>query len=237
MIAYAAIDLRDNRVVQLVGGRVENEKISLPDPVAVAQKWVSAGFAALHIVDLDAAFGAGSNRDVITSIIQSAAVPVQVGGGVRTDTDVDYWIEQGAARVIVGTRAIEDAAWRKATTHRHPGRIIVAADVRDGAVVTRGWQETTSLEIVAFVNSLDPEPLAGILVTDVSREGQMTGIDTSLFSRLTTSTKHPLIAAGGIRDEADLHALAGAGVAGAVLGMALYQGAVDPSVITPVYAA
>ena len=235
MIAYAAIDLRGGRVVQLVGGRVERETISWPEPLAVAQRWVQQGFAALHIVDLDAALGSGDNRDVIADIISNVRVPVQIGGGVRDDNAVQHWLDAGAANVIVGTRAVEDAAWRRDIAKAHPQRIIVAADVRDGRVVTRGWQHATSHDDDTFVTSLNEDPLAGVLVTDVSREGQMSGVDKALFTRLAIASKHPLIAAGGIRDEQDLRVLAQAGAAGAVLGMALYQGAIDPTVITPVY--
>jgi phosphoribosylformimino-5-aminoimidazole carboxamide ribotide isomerase len=236
LIAYAAIDLRGGRVVQLVGGRVEQESISWPDPLDVAQRWVDEGFAALHIVDLDAALAAGSNRDIIEVLIKNVRVPVQVGGGVRDDQSVQHWLDAGAAKVIVGTRAVEDATWRHNIAEKHPHQLIVAADVRDGHVVTRGWQAATSHEGESFVASLNTDALAGVLVTDVSREGQMLGIDQPLFRRLSRASHHPVIAAGGIRDEQDLHALANAGVAGAVLGMALYQGAIDPAVITPVYA-
>jgi phosphoribosylformimino-5-aminoimidazole carboxamide ribotide isomerase len=236
LIAYAAIDLRGGRVVQLVGGRVEQETISWPDPLDVAQRWVDQGFAALHIVDLDAALGTGTNRDIIAAIINNVSVPVQVGGGVRDEHSVEQWLNAGAAKVIIGTRAVEDAMWRHDIAEKHPHRLIVAADVRDGRVVTRGWQAATSHEGEAFVASLNHEAWAGVLVTDVSREGQMLGIDQPLFTRLAAASHHPLIAAGGIRDELDLRSLANAGVAGAVLGMALYQGAIDPAVITPVYA-
>ncbi len=227
MIAYAAIDLRGGRVVQLVGGRVEAEQISLPDPVAVAQQWEQAGFRALHVIDLDAALGTGDNRKHIEQIISNVAVPVQVGGGMRDDAAVERMVAAGAARVIVGTRAVEDAAWRTAIAERFPQRIVVAADIRDGRVVTRGWQEATSHESAPFVESLDFEPLAAVLVTDVTREGQMLGIDETLFKDLVSSTRHPLIAAGGIRDARDLEQLAACGAAGVVLGMALYRGAVD----------
>jgi phosphoribosylformimino-5-aminoimidazole carboxamide ribotide isomerase len=237
VIAYAAIDLRDNRVVQLVGGRVENEKISLPDPLAIAEHWVRAGFTALHVVDLDAALGTGSNREAIAHIIDNIDVPVHVGGGIRTDADVEYWLHRGAARVIVGTRAVEDAEWRHKMAAIHQGRLIVAADVRDRVVVTRGWAAATSLEIGSFVASLNADELGGVLVTDVDREGQMTGVDVALFEGLANVTSHPLIAAGGIRDLADLHELYGAGASGAVLGMALYQGAIDPASIATVFAA
>jgi phosphoribosylformimino-5-aminoimidazole carboxamide ribotide isomerase len=237
VIAYAAIDLRGGRVVQLVGGRVEAEEISLPDPLAVARQWEQAGFGALHVVDLDAALGAGNNLKQIEDIIRNVDVPVQVGGGMRDDVAVTRMLDAGAARVIVGTRAIEDAAWRAAIAERFPEQIVVAADVRAGRIVTRGWQAATSLESRAFVQSLDGERLAAVLVTDVSREGQMLGIDEVLFTDLVRSTTHPLIAAGGIRDAHDLALLASCGAAGAVLGMALYRGALDARATASEYAA
>jgi phosphoribosylformimino-5-aminoimidazole carboxamide ribotide isomerase len=237
LIAYAAIDLRGGRVVQLVGGRVEREALSLPDPVAIARQWETAGFAALHVVDLDAALGSGSNRQHVEAIIRAVRVPVQVGGGLRDDESVAELLDAGAARVIVGTRAIEDADWRRRMAEKHRERIVVAADVRDGVVVTRGWQQATSHESDALVAALDNEPLAAVLVTDVSREGQMLGANAELFEQLVHATSLPLIAAGGIRDIADLRRLAGCGVAGAVLGMSLYRGAIDPADIATEFAA
>lgn len=237
MIAYAAIDLRGGRVVQLVGGRVEDERVSLADPVSVAKRWVEAGFRALHVVDLDAALGTGSNRGHIEAIMRDVPVPVQVGGGLRDDDAVADMLDAGAAHVIVGTRAIEDRSWRLEIAERHPGRVIVAADVRGGGIVTRGWQTATSLDSEAFVRELDAETIAGVLVTDVSREGQMVGIDGPLFRRLVNASAHPLIAAGGIRDIRDLQTLAQCGAAGAVLGMALYQGAMDIRTIVSEFAA
>lgn len=228
MIVYPAVDLRGGRVVQLVGGRPEDECVSLPDPVAVARHWVEDGFRALHVVDLDAALGTGSNRDAIQAILAAVDVPVQVGGGVRDDDTADALLDAGAVRVIVGTRAVEDRPWLEALATRWPGRIVVAADIRDGLVVTRGWTEGTGLEAAALLEHLAPLPLAGILVTDVSREGRMQGVDADRFAALVAATHHPLLASGGIRDIDDLHELARRGVAGAVLGMALYTGAIDP---------
>lgn len=225
MIVYAAIDLRGGRVVQLVGGRVENESVSLPDPLAVALRWIDDGYAALHIVDLDAALGDGDNRAIINEIIANAPVPVQVGGGVRDDAAVAAWLDAGASRVIIGTRAVEDAPWRMSIADSYPDRLVVAADVRENQVLTRGWKETTTITADEFLTQLNNDPLAGVLVTDVSREGQMTGIDVALFERLTITSDHALIAAGGIRDREDLVSLEQAGCAGAVLGMALYKGA------------
>lgn len=237
MIVYAAIDLRGGRVVQLVGGRPEKEKVSWPDPVAVARRWQQAGFPALHVVDLDAALGGGDNREAIARILASVDVPVQVGGGVRDDAAVEWLIEAGAARVIVGTRAIEDPEWLGRVAARHPLRVVVAADVRHSEVVMRGWTEGAGIDALALLERLEATPLAGVLVTDVSREGQMVGIDEEAFTALAAATSHPLIAAGGIGGADDLWRLSHAGCAGAVLGMALYTGAVDPAVATREFAA
>jgi phosphoribosylformimino-5-aminoimidazole carboxamide ribotide isomerase len=139
VIVIAAVDLRDGRAVQLVGGRPDDERVSLPDPAAVARGWQDAGFPALHVVDLDAALGLGDNRAAIAAILQDTRIPVQVGGGVRDDAPADALLELGAARVVVGTRAVEDRSWLERLCARHPGRVVVAADVRAGAIVTRGW--------------------------------------------------------------------------------------------------
>ena len=227
MIAYAAIDLRGGNAVQLVGGRLDTERISLPDPVDVARRWTAAGFQALHVIDLDAALGTGHNRALIRSIIEAVAVPVQVGGGIRDDGSADELLEAGAARVIVGTRAIEDEAWRRALVRRHENRVVVAADVRGYNIVTRGWTEETTLRADDFLRILSHEPLAAVLVTDVGREGQMVGVDVAKFEKLVQASSHALLAAGGIRDRRDLWALESVGVAGAILGMALYTGAID----------
>lgn len=228
MIAYAAIDLRGGQAVQLVGGRPDAQKVALPDPAAIAQQWIAAGFAALHVVDLDAALGTGDNRPLIAEILDIATVPVQVGGGVRDEAAIEELLAAGATRVIVGTRAIEDAAWRARIAEEFAGRIVVAADVRDRLITTRGWTEQTNVSVDAFVHEAGAQPLAALLITDVGREGRLVGVDVALFASMAGASAIPIIAAGGIRDMADLHALNDAGVAGAVLGMSLYTGAIEP---------
>lgn len=228
MIVYAAIDLRGGQAVQLVGGRPDAQKIALPDPADVALQWIARGFRALHVVDLDAALGTGENRALIAEILDVATVPVQVGGGVRDDDAVESLIDAGAARVIVGTRAVEDAVWRARMAGRFPGRLVVAADVRGKHVTVRGWSAETQKTPASLLHEMRDEPLGGVLITDVSREGQLTGVDVERFASLVRATRHPITAAGGIRDIADLHALEEAGVAGAVLGMSLYAGTIDP---------
>jgi phosphoribosylformimino-5-aminoimidazole carboxamide ribotide isomerase len=237
VIPYAALDLRGGRVVQLVGGRPGTERVNLPDPVAVALEWADAGFPWLHVVDLDAALGDGSNRDLILDVVHVLDIPVQVGGGVRDETAAADLLAAGAARVIVGTRAVEDPAWLGNLASRHPGRIVVAADVRDDRIVTRGWTADGGLDARTFLDSLQQHDLAGVLVTDVSREGSMVGIDDARFTSLAAATRHPLLAAGGIGGIEDVRTLARCGAAGAVLGMALYTGAVDARALTREFAA
>jgi phosphoribosylformimino-5-aminoimidazole carboxamide ribotide isomerase len=228
MIAIPAIDLREGACVQLVGGAYEQERVRLDNPVAVARKWVDSGFRHLHVVDLDAATGAGDNTAVIDAILDDADAEVRVGGGVRSRERVDDLLAAGAARVIVGTRAIENPDWLAELVASHPGTVIVAADVRERKVVTHGWTRSQALDVQDLLAEIEHLALAGVLVTAVHREGQMVGPDLSLMQDLTESTDLPIIASGGIANRDDLCALEHRGVAAAVIGMALYTGALDP---------
>ena len=232
MIIFAAIDLRDANVVQLVGGDPSDERVRWPDPVAVARRWEDRGFEQLHIVDLDAALGRGSNRAIIRDIIQAVRVPVQVGGGIRDDVAVNELLEAGAARVIVGTRAVREPGWVDRLANRYPDRIVLAADVRDRQVVAHGWTAGTGLSIGELLERSADTPLAAVLVTDVGREGSLAGIDADLFRDTIARSRHPLFASGGIGDVRDLETLRQLGASGAVLGMALYTGRIDPEQLT-----
>lgn len=230
MIVYAAIDVRGGRVVQLVGGDPDAERVSLPDPAAVARSWIEAGFAALHVVDLDAALGRGDNAHAVAEVLADArGVPVQVGGGIRTSDRVAALLDAGASAVVVGTRAVQEPAWLEEIATRWPDRIVVAADVRGEDVVVRGWTAGAGVTPEALLARLADLPLAAVLVTDVAREGSMGGVDAERFARLAGGSAHPLLASGGIAGAADLAALARSRVAGAIVGMALYTGALDPA--------
>lgn len=238
MIVYPAIDLRGGRVVQLVGGDPEEERIRLSTaPADVAREWIAAGFRALHVVDLDGALESGLNAAAVRSILAAVDVPVQVGGGVRSREQVAALLAAGAERMVVGTRAIEEPAWLEEVAAEHPERLVVAADCRDGEVVTRGWRSGSGVDVYELVDRLAGMPLAALLVTDVSREGGMGGADVALFTSLVDRSAHPLIASGGIAGAGDLRALAGSGVAGVVVGMALYTGALDARAIAKEYTA
>ncbi len=227
MIAIPAVDLRDGRCVQLVGGDYGQEQIRLDDPLAVARDWIRTGFNRLHIVDLDAATGQGRNDDTIRELLRDCPVPVQVGGGVRDESRIERLLDEGAEWVVVGTRAVNDEDWREEMAARFPGRLIVAADVRERRVVTHGWAETSRLNVVDFVESLQALPLAGLLVTAVHLEGRMQGTDLPLMEDVAAVSAWPVFASGGVTSLEDMRALEHRGLGGAVLGMALYTGALD----------
>jgi phosphoribosylformimino-5-aminoimidazole carboxamide ribotide isomerase len=228
MIAIPAIDLRGGACVQLVGGSFDNERVRIADPLTALARWEGAGFKRLHIVDLDAATGRGDNRDVVESLLDDASSLLQVGGGVRTAEQLDALLERGAAYVVVGTRAIEDSDWLADVTGKNPGRVIVAADVRERRVSVRGWEKTLQLDILDAIDTLNRFDIASVLVTAVHVEGQMAGPDFNLINEVVERAACPVIASGGIASADDLRALQAAGVAGAVIGMALYTGALDP---------
>ena len=227
MIAIPAVDIREGYCVQLAGGDYEREMVRLDDPVGVARDWSNHGFVHLHVVDLDAALGKGSNAGVVDDIIASWPGEVQVGGGVRSADRIDELLQAGATRVIVGTRAIEDVSWLGDMTRLFPGRLVVAADTRGRNLVSRGWTTDTAKDVVAFVKNLDDLELAAAMVTAVHREGLLGGAEVELMSELTLASRHPIQASGGVSGIGDLRNLAAAGVSATIIGMAIYTGALD----------
>lgn len=231
MIAIPAVDLLGGRCVQLVGGRPEEERVSLPNPLEVARGWRARGFGTLHIVDLDAALEQGDNLEIVTRIADEAPGDLQVGGGIRDDARAAALLQAGADRIIVGTRAVDDRAWLSELAARHPGQVIVAADVRDGWVLRRGWKEASGREVGAFLEELADFPLAGVLCTDVGREGKVEGVDRDGVAAVVAATKHPVWISGGVTTIDELRYLDEIGAEGAVLGMALYTGALDADAV------
>ncbi len=237
MIAIPALDLRDGACVQLVGGEYAQERVRLEDPLAVAREWARHGFRRLHVVDLDAALGRGSNRNIVRDVLREQLAEVQVGGGLRTEDSVRDMLDDGARYAIVGTRALEDMDWLAELANDNPGELIVATDVRERRVTTRGWQQTLPRNIIDVVEELNVLPLAALLVTAVHREGQLQGTDLPLMEDVVDAADFPVFAAGGVGSVGDLYALQDRGVAGAVIGMALYTGAIDPRAIVDEFAA
>jgi len=228
MIAIPAVDIREGACVQLVGGEYADERVRLADPVAVARDWARFGFRRLHVVDLDAATGRGSNREIVADLLRDTSVALQIGGGVRSETQIEELLASGATAVVVGTRALEDSDWLARVATTYPNEILVAADVRDRRIVTHGWARTLPREIIDVTEELSTLPLAGLLVTAVHREGRMQGADLFLMEDVVDAASFPVFASGGIASTADLRALDDRGVAAAIIGMALYTGALDP---------
>jgi phosphoribosylformimino-5-aminoimidazole carboxamide ribotide isomerase len=231
MLAIPAIDLREGHVVQLVGGEYDREQVRLDDPRRVAHQWAAAGFSRVHIVDLDAATGRGSNRETVTQLLFDAAATFQVGGGVRSEEDIAALLDAGAQSVVLGTRALEDLDWLATVAHLFPGRCILGADVRERKVTTRGWARTLQRDILQIIDEVAPLPLAGLLVTAVHREGKMQGTDLPLMEEVVEASPFPVIASGGIGSMNDLRQLEDRGISAVVIGMALYTGAIDPRVV------
>lgn len=236
MLAIPAIDLRDGHCVQLVGGDYNKEALRLDEPLRVAQRWVAAGFSRLHLVDLDAATGRGSNRELLREIITRSGVPAQVGGGVRDGEAVRGLLEDGADRIVIGTRGVEDPEWLTAQAERAPQRLVLAADVNGRKVVTRGWAKETARDVLDLIRELEHLPLAGLLVTAVHKEGKMQGTDLALMADVVDAAPWPVIASGGVSTMLDLRALEDRGVAAAVLGMALYTDALDARIVAEEFA-
>jgi len=214
-----------------VGGRYDEERVRLEDPVEVARSWARAGFRRLHVVDLDAATGRGSNDAVIRRLLAEPGLEVAVGGGVRDAERIGELLGLGARAVVVGTRAIEDPVWLAEQATARPGRLIVAADAAGRGVVTRGWAHRAGRDVIETVAALGILPLAGVLVTAVEREGRMQGTDLELVGELRTGTRLPLIVSGGIDSFDELRRLETLGVDAVVLGMALYTGTLDPRML------
>lgn len=227
MIAIPAVDLREGACVQLVGGSYANEAIRLDNPVEVARGWMRAGFQRLHVVDLDAATGRGDNAAIVRDILADVPISIQVGGGIRSGDTVERLLQEGASRIVLGTRALEEPEWLAGTASSFPGQLIVAADVRERQVVTRGWARMLSRSVLDVIEQLNDVPLGGVLVTAVHREGRLAGTDLFLMEDVSELSVHPVIASGGISSVGDLRELADRGIAAAVIGMALYTGALD----------
>src|SRR3981081_39043 len=175
MIAIPALDLREAACVQLAADSYDKELLRIPDPVGVARAWRQYGFHHLHVVDLDGVAGRGHNTAEIQAILGATEAEVQGGGGLRNQASIDQLLSDGAQRVVIGTKALEDPDWLIDMSTAFPGCIVVAADVRDRRVLSHGWTRTHSKLVLDLIEELNGLPLAGILVTAVHREAAMEG--------------------------------------------------------------
>ena len=222
MIVIPAIDLRGGRAVRLRRGDPDAETEYSDDPVEVAVRFQEDGARRLHVVDLDAALGEGDNGGVVEAIVHNVAVPVQVGGGLRTLEDIGRTLLSGAARAILGTAAAADPAFVANAVEEFAERIVVAVDVRAGRLMMKGWSEEGP-DLVEALKALDEAGAPRYLVTSVARDGTLDGPDLRLYSQVLNLTKRPVIASGGVRDAEDIWKLRDLGCEAAVAGKSLYE--------------
>lgn len=223
MIVIPAIDLRAGRVVRLFRGDFAAETVYEQDPVEVAVRFQSEGARRLHIVDLDAARGTGTNRDIVREICRAIAIPVQLGGGLRTLPAVEEALEDGAARAILGTAAALDTAFVEEAVRHFHDRVVVAVDVRDGRVMTHAWQ-AEGPRVEEALPALSDAGTPRFLVTSIRMDGTMDGPDLDLYRLVLGLTERPAIASGGVRVADDVRELRDLGLEAAVVGKALYSG-------------
>lgn len=226
---WAAIDLLSGSVVTLKQGKEEMKTTWEEGALEVAARWESEGADGLHIIDLDAAFGKGSNSKTISMILERAKIPVEVGGGVRSRAAAESWLGAGAARVIIGTLAYkEPGTLSELLKQQGPEKIVVASDYSDGKVVTSGWTASQGVGVLEAARRFEEAGVLNLLTTAVGRDGMAAGPDLDTLKVLCAlSKKLRILASGGIRSLHDLIEIERRGAAGAVIGRALYDGTVE----------
>ena len=233
MILYPAIDLKDGRCVRLVRGEMSAATVFNDDPPAQARKFAAAGARWLHVVDLDGAVaGEARNAPAVEAILRASALKVQLGGGIRSESAIAFWLGRGAARVVLGTVALTDPALVKAACRAWPGRVALAIDARGGRVAVEGWARTSDVAALDLALAFEDAGAAAIVHTDIERDGVLGGANVAATAALARRLKTPVIASGGISSEADIAALKAHekdGIAGAIVGRALYDGCIDLS--------
>lgn len=231
MILYPAIDLKDGRCVRLLRGEMSSATVFNDDPAAQAQSFVAAGCRWLHVVDLDGAIaGKPVNRQAVEAIVAKAGVPVQLGGGIRSLAAIADWLGRGVARIVLGTVALTDPDLVKTACRKWPERIVLGIDARAGKAAVEGWAKTLEMTALELALRFEDAGAAAIVYTDIERDGALAGANVEATAALARRLKTPVIASGGIASLADLAALKAhesEGIAGAIIGRALYDGRID----------
>ncbi|MBM4073650.1 MAG: 1-(5-phosphoribosyl)-5-[(5-phosphoribosylamino)methylideneamino]imidazole-4-carboxamide isomerase [Planctomycetes bacterium] len=220
-----AIDIRGGQCVRLRQGDYEQETVFGDDPAAMAGRWVEQGASFLHLVDLDGAReGRPVNAASVRAIVQAGGVACQLGGGIRSDRDVDTVLGWGVERVVIGTRALESPEWFEGLCQRFPGKIVLGIDAKDGQVATDGWLKVSSVSALDLAKRFAALPVAALVYTDIARDGMMAGPNVPAMREMAAASAWPVIASGGVTQADDVGRLAATGVAGCIIGRALYEG-------------
>ncbi len=241
MILYPAIDLKDGQCVRLVKGEMDAATVFSDDPGAQAKSFTDAGFAWIHVVDLNGAFaGRPVNADAVDRILECATIPVQLGGGIRDMATIADWLGRGVARVILGTVALRDPGLVRDACREYPGKVAVGIDARGGKVAVEGWAETSETTALDLARAFEDAGVAAIIYTDIERDGALGGPNVEATAALARHISTPVIASGGVSGHADLAALKAvedAGIEGVICGRALYDGRIDAATALTLLAA
>ena len=231
MLIIPAVDIKGGKCVRLKQGRADQETIFSDDPVAMGLKWQDAGARLLHVVDLNGAFSSKpQNLEIIRALRRALAIPMQLGGGIRTLDTVALYLDMGIDRVILGTVIWKDPELVARALAAYPGRIAVGLDAKDGLLAVEGWTQTSTLKVLDAAKSLEPLKPAALIYTDISRDGVKRGVNIEATKNLAQAVDLPIIASGGvsaIEDIAALLPLEPFGVMGVITGRALYDGSLD----------
>ena len=229
MLVIPAIDLKDGQCVRLLQGKKDAVTAYSDDPAKTAKRWESYGAKLIHIVDLDGAFtGKQTNLDAIIKIRQSVKIPLQVGGGIRNIGNVMNLFSAGIDRIIIGTAAIEDPEFLTYACRNYPGKVLIGIDAKDGMVAIKGWEEVTSLSAKDLVRRLEIFGVAGIVYTDISRDGMLSGPNIEATRAIVEGVQIPVIASGGVSCIDDIKNLMQIeNLWGVITGKAIYAGAMD----------
>ena len=233
MLLIPAIDLKDGRCVRLRQGDLQDATVFSEDPGAMASHWVEQGARRLHLVDLNGAVaGRPKNEGAIREIIAAVGdrIPIQLGGGVRDLDTIERYLDDGLEWIIIGTAAVKNPGFLHDACGAFPGQIIVGLDARDGKVATDGWSKLTGHDVIDLARKFEDIGVEAIIYTDIGRDGMMQGVNVEATVRLAQSVRIPVIASGGVTNLADVEALCAVeseGVSGAILGRALYEGALS----------
>jgi phosphoribosylformimino-5-aminoimidazole carboxamide ribotide isomerase len=231
MLIIPAIDLKDGKCVRLRQGRAEDVTVFGDDPVAMGLKWQEAGARLLHVVDLDGAFSSKpKNLAPIQALRAALAIPIELGGGIRTLETVELYLQMGINRLILGTAALKDPDLAARACAAYPGRIAIGLDAKDGLVAIEGWTETSQKTVLEVAQALAALKPAAFIYTDIARDGVKRGVNVAATRALAEAVAIPVIASGGVSSLDDIQALlplAPLGVIGVITGRALYDGSLD----------
>ncbi len=223
-----AIDIRGGRCVRLRQGDYQQETVFSDDPAAMARRWVEQGATCLHLVDLDGAKeGRPVNGPSVQAVVNAANVPCQLGGGLRTEADIDAALGWGVERVVIGTRALQSPQWFEGLCRRFPGKIVLGIDAKNGQVATDGWLRVSEMSALELAKRFAGLPVAALVSTDIGRDGMMAGPNLDALADMVAAVAWPVIASGGVTRADDVGRLAAVGVAGCIIGRALYEGRIN----------